>query len=606
MINVIPPGLIFIVGAFLVPLFRGKAKSIYLLLLPVISFINLIYISKGTHGVINFLDYQIIFCNVDKLSLVFGYIFHIIAFLTILYGINMKNDNEYMAGLFYAGCAIGVTFSGDLISLFCFWEMMTIGSVLLIWARKTKKSIEAGFRYALVHFFGGVILLVGIILYSYENGSIEFGYIGLNGLGSYFIFFGFGVNCAWPFIHSWLTDSYPEATILGTVFLSAFTTKTAVYVLARSFPGTEALIWIGATMAVFPIFYAVIENDLRRVLSYSLISHVGFMVVGIGIGTELSINGTTAYAFAHILYKSLLFMTMGAVLYQTGRINATDIGGLYKTMPLTCIFCIVGAASLSAFPLFSGFVCESMVMSSVAKSHMSGIMLALLIASTGGFLSVGIKVPFFAFFAQDSGIRTKEAPLNMLIAMGIAAALCIFIGSFPATLYSILPFPVDYVPYTMSHVISQLQLLMFSALAFTLLYLSAIYPAEIRAINIDADWFYRKGANGFLWLLENPLAWFGNQVKTTFFVTIPQSCIWFSRNPLMALKMAGNNIVIAIFEESLTKERLDKLRERIAEKLTDYPGDVIRYSHVGTTVIWVMGFLLAYLLIYIVSGRMFL
>jgi multicomponent Na+:H+ antiporter subunit D len=606
MINVIPPALIFIIGAFIVPLLRGKVKSTYLLLLPVISFVNLIYISNGTHGTINFLDHQIIFCNIDRLSLVFGYIFHIIAFIKILYGIHMKNDNEYIACLFYAGCAIGVTFSGDLISLFCFWEMMTIGSVFIIWARKTRKSIEAGFRYILVHFFGGVILLVGIILYIYENGSIEFGYIGLDGLGSYFIFFGFGVNCAWPFIHSWLTDAYPEATIVGTVFLSAFTTKTAVYVLARSFPGAEPLIWIGATMAAFPIFYAVIENDLRRVLSYSLISHVGFMVVGIGIGTELSINGATAYAFAHIIFKSLLFMTMGAILHRTGRINATDLGGLYKTMPLTCIFCIVGAASLSAFPLFSGFVCESMVMSSVAKSHMPGILLTLLIASTGGFLSVGIKVPYFAFFSHDSGIRTKEAPLNMLIAMGIAAALCIFIGSFPATLYSILPFPVDYVPYTISHVISQLQLLMFSALAFTLLFLSGIYPSEIRAINIDADWFYRKGANGFLWLLNNPLAWFGNQVKTTFFVTIPQAFIWFSRNPLTALKMAGNYVVIAIFEESFTKERLERLRKRIVEQIADYPGDVIRYSHVGTTVIWIMGFLLAYLIIYIVSGSVFL
>jgi len=606
MINVIPPGLIFIVGSFFVPLLNGKVKSVYLLLLPVISFINLIYISNGTHGIINFLDYQIIFCKIDKLSLVFGYIFHIIAFLTILYGINMKKDNEYMAGLFYAGCAIGVAFSGDLISLFCFWEMMTIGSVLLIWARKTKKSIDAGFRYALVHFFGGVILLVGIILYSHENGSIEFGYIGLNGLGSYFIFFGFGVNCAWPFIHSWLTDAYPEATILGTVFLSAFTTKTAVYVLARSFPGTEALIWIGATMAVFPIFYAIIENDLRRVLSYSLISHVGFMVVGIGIGTEFSINATTAYAFAHILYKSLLFMSMGAVMYRTGKINATDLGGLYKTMPLTCIFCIVGAASLSAFPLFSGFVCESLVMSSVAKSHMSGIWLVLLIASTGGFLSAGIKVPYFAFFSQDSGIRTKEPPLNMLIAMGITAGLCIFIGVCPGILYNILPFSFEYEPYTILHVVSQLQLLLFSALAFTLLLLAGIYPAEIRAINVDIDWLYRKGATGFLWLLDNPLAWFGNQVKTIFFVTIPQSCIWFSKNPLMALKMAGDNIMLELFEESFTKEKVERIRKRIAEKLTDYPGDVIRYSHVGTTVIWTMGFLLVYLIIYIVSGRMFL
>ena len=602
MINVIPPALIFIVGAFFVPLLRGKAKSIYLLLLPVISFINLIYIPYGTHGVINFLDYQIIFCKIDKLSLVFGYIFHIIAFLTILYGINMKNDNEYMAGIFYAGCAIGVTFSGDLISLFCFWEMMTVGSVLLIWARKTRKSIEAGFRYALVHFFGGVILLVGIILYSYENGSIKFGDIGLEGVGSYFIFFGFGVNCAWPFIHSWLTDAYPESTVMGTVFLSAFTTKSAVYVLARAFPGTEALIWIGATMAVFPIFYAIIENDLRRVLSYSLISHVGFMVVGIGIGTELSINGTTAYAFAHILYKSLLFMTMGAVLYQTGKINATDIGGLYKTMPLTCIFCIVGAASLSAFPLFSGFICESMVVSSVAKSHMSGILLTLLIASSGGFLSAGIKVPFFAFFSQDSGIRTNEPPLNMLIAMGITAVLCIYIGCCPGTLYSILPFPVEYVPYvpyTMSHVMSQLQLLLFSALAFTLLFLSGIYPAEIRAINVDADWFYRKGAAGFLWLLNNPLAWFGNQVKTAFFETIPQSLIWFCKSPLMAINMAATRMMLFTFEESFTIKKVVKIRKRIVKARNAYPGDVIIYQYVGTTVLWVMGFLLGYTLIFI-------
>lgn len=266
-------------------------------------------------------------------------------------------------------------------------------------------------------------------------------------------------------------------------------------------------------------------------------------------------------------------------------------------------FCIIGAASISAFPLFSGFVSKSMVMSAAADKHLIIIWFVLLFASAGVFHHAGIKVPFFAFFSHDSGIRTKEPPLNMLIAMGITAALCIYIGCFPDMLYSILPFPVDYEPYTMSHVISQLQLLFFSALAFTFLLLAGIYPAEIRAINIDTDWLYRKGAAGFLWLLENPLAWFGNQVKATFFVTIPQSCIWFSRNPLMALKMAGNSIALAVFEESFTKEKVERIRRRIVEELTDYPGDVIRYSHVGTTVIWVMGFLLAYLIIYIVSGR---
>jgi multicomponent Na+:H+ antiporter subunit D len=291
----------------------------------------------------------------------------------------------------------------------------------------------------------------------------------------------------------------------GAVFLSAFTTKTAVYALARTFPGTEELIWIGAAMTAFPIFFAVIENDMRRVLSYSLINQVGFMMVGIGIGTQLSINGTAAHAFAHILYKSLLFMSMGAVMFRTGKIKATDLGGLYKSMPWTALFCIIGAASISAFPLTSGFVSKSMVLDAAAHGHMSIIWLTLLFASAGVFHHSGIKIPFFAFFGHDAGHRVKEAPPSMLIAMGIAAFFCIFLGVYPKFLYSILPYPVDFVPYTGSHVLFQLQLLTFSALAFTLLLLSGIYPSEIRAINLDSDWFYRKGGRLFYQVMDKGL-----------------------------------------------------------------------------------------------------
>jgi multicomponent Na+:H+ antiporter subunit D len=258
------------------------------------------------------------------------------------------------------------------------------------------------------------------------------------------------------------------------------------------------LIYIGATMTAFPIFFAVIENDLRRVLAYSLVNQVGFMVVGIGIGTHLAINGAVAHAFNDILFKGLLFMSMGAVLHRTGKINATDLGGLYKSMPWTAGFCIVGAASISAFPFFSGFVSKSMVMEAAGLKHLSGVWLVLLFASAGVFHHAGIKIPFFAFFSHDAGHRVEEAPLNMLIAMGIAAALCIGIGSYPAPLYAILPFQdVVYHPYHYSHVLSQTQLLFFSALAFTLLLRSGIYPAEIRAINLDSDWFYRKGGGLF-------------------------------------------------------------------------------------------------------------
>ena len=511
MIETVPPATVFIFGALLVPFIKGKWKSAYLLLIPVVGFINLINIPEGTHWVVRFLGYDLVFGKVDRLSLLFGYIFHLISFIALLYALHVKDDLQHMAGLVYAGSALGVVFAGDFFSFFVFWELLTVASIFLIWARGTRESLGAGFRYLLVHAAGGLCLLAGIVLHVYQTGSIEFGYMGLNSVATYFIFFGFGLNCAWPILHPWLTDAYPAATITGTIFLSAFTTKCAVYALARVFPGTEALIWIGALMTAFPIFYAVIENDLRRVLSYSLINQVGFMVCGIGIGTHLSINGAVSHAFNDILFKALLFMAMGAVMYRTGKINGTALGGLYKTMPLTCMFCMVGAASISAFPLFSGFVSKSMVMDAAALGDMRIIWFILLFASAGVFHHAGIKIPFFAFFSHDTGMRPKEAPLNMLVAMGIAAFLCVFIGSYPWPLYSLLPFQdVVYDPYTAPHVVGQTQLLFFSALAFSLLLLSGIYPAEMRSVNLDADWFYRKAGKRFLWFCEKPLMVFGN------------------------------------------------------------------------------------------------
>ncbi|MFP3911423.1 MAG: Na(+)/H(+) antiporter subunit D, partial [Desulfobacteraceae bacterium] len=493
MISTIPPFVIFIAGAVLVPFFRGSWKKAYMLLLPVVGFINLIHIPEGTHWVVRFLEYDLVLGRMDRLSLVFGYIFLLISFIAILYALHVKDDVQHVAGLIYAGSALGAVFSGDLFTFFIFWEMLTVSSIFLIWARRTEGALRSGFRYLLVHSAGGLCLLAGVVLQVNQTGSVEFGFLGLNGVGTYLIFLGFGLNCAWPLLHPWLTDAYPEATITGTVFLSAFTTKVAVYALARAFPGTEALIWIGAVMTGFPIFYAVIENDLRRVLAYSLINQVGFMVCGIGIGTELAINGAVCHAFNDILFKALLFMSMGAVMYRTGKINGTDLGGLYRTMPWTCIFCMAGAASISAFPLFSGFVSKSMVMDAAARGHMKAVWFILLFASAGVFHHAGIKIPYFAFFSHDSGMRPKEAPAHMLLAMGIAACLCVFIGTFPGPLYSLLPYPVTYVPYTAFHVVGQTQLLFFSALAFTLLLLSGIYPAEMRCVNLDADWLYRKG-----------------------------------------------------------------------------------------------------------------
>ena len=394
--------------------------------------------------------------------------------------------------MIYAGAAISAVYAGDLLTLFVFWELTAVSSVFLIWASGSERAYRAGIRYLIVQVGSGVLLMAGALLHYVDTGSLTFDNLGLSGLGNTLIFLAFGIKCAFPLLHSWLEDAYPEATVGGTVMLSAFTTKLAVYALARGFPGTEILIYIGVAMTAFPIFYAVIENDLRRVLAYSLNNQLGFMVTGIGIGTPLALSGTAAHAFCHILYKALLFMSMGAVLHRTGTIKGSELGGLYKSMPWTTGFCIVGAASISAFPLFSGFVSKSLILTAVAEEGYLIPWLMLLFASAGVFHHSGIKIPFFAFFAHDNGLRVKEAPKNMLIAMGIASFFCIGIGVYPQPLYALLPYPVDYHPYTTYHVINQLQLLMFSALAFTWLMRTGVYPPELRSTNIDVDVVYRK------------------------------------------------------------------------------------------------------------------
>ncbi len=488
----LPPFLIFIVGAVLVALSTERVRPWLALSIPVIGAIHLFQLPADMLWSIRLFDQTLMPVKADKLSFLFGYLFHLAAFLGLLFSLHLRDRLQQVSALLYAGSAIGAVFAGDMITLFVFWELLALSSAFLILARRTARAHAAGIRYLIIQIGSGVMLLAGILVRFHQTGSLAFDYVGLTGVGGWLIFLAIGIKCGFPLLHNWLTDSYPEATPTGAVFLSAFTTKVAVFALARTFPGTELLIYIGATMAMFPIFYAVIENDLRRVLCYSMINQIGFMVVGIGLGTTLGINGAMAHAFNDVLFKGLLFMTMGAVLFKTGKINGSDLGGLYKSMPLTTGFCIVGAASISAFPLFSGFVSKSMIMVSALNQHHDWVWLMLLFASAGVFHHAGIKIPFFAFFAHDSGIRTQDPPLNMLLAMGLAAFFCIFNGSYPWILYDLLPMSMSYTPYDATHLLTQTQLLFFSALAFAGLKLTGLYPPELPSTNLDAEWSYRR------------------------------------------------------------------------------------------------------------------
>ncbi len=492
MIGELPPGLILIAGALIVPVLRGWLRSAYLLALPLVGMGGLLVLEPGSFGTLVVFDYALTPVRVDDLSLAFGYIFHIAAFLVALYALNINRTAEQVAALIYIGAAVGALFAGDLLTLFIYWELTAIASVFIVWEGRTERAYRAGMRYLIVQVTSGVLLLVGAIGLLADTGSLTFGNIGLDSTAGTLIFLAFGIKCAFPLLHNWLPDAYPEASVTGTVILSAFTTKLAVYALARGFAGTESLVWIGAAMTAFPIFYAVIENDLRRVLAYSLNIQLGFMVVGIGIGTELALNGAVAHAITHILYKALLFMSVGAVLYRAGTAKASELGGLYKSMPWTTGFCIIGAASISAVPLLGGFVSKSFITSAVANDGLLVAWLVLMGASAAVLHYAGLKIPYFAFFARDSGKRCAEAPTTMLLAMGATAVLCVAPGIFPAPLYDILPYAVDYQPYTGAKVVAQLQLLLFSALAFAVLIRAGLFPPQLRSVNLDTDWLYRR------------------------------------------------------------------------------------------------------------------
>ena len=503
------PATALILGGLAAAVLRGRFASMALVLAPILGFWHIYTLELGSTSNLALFGYDIIGVAVDQQAKLFGYLFHLAALVAGIYSFHLRDPWQISMALLYAATAVGVAFAGDMLSLFLWWEGLAITSVFQIWGRKTKQAEESGFRYLFFHVSSGLLLLAGILLRYHGEGASAFSLEPLTqaleagDFGAWLILLAIGVKAAFPGLHVWLKDGYAEATPTGPVWLCAFTTKCAVCMLARLFPGAEILIAIGGVMAMFPIFYAVIENDLRRVLCYSKINQIGFMVVGIGIGTPLAIDGAIAHAYTHVLYKGLLFMSMGAVLYRTGEIRGSHLGGLYKSMPWTTGFCIVGAASISAFPLFSGFVSKSIIITETARNGHVFIWMCLLFASAGVFHHAGIKIPFFAFFAHDSGLRPKEAPINMLIAMGISSFMCIFLGCNPQWLYDMLPNgAAGYHPYDATHVITQLEILLFSALAFTLLNLWGKYPPELPSVNLDIDWVYRKAGRKFLFAMD--------------------------------------------------------------------------------------------------------
>ncbi|MFZ5427769.1 MAG: Na(+)/H(+) antiporter subunit D [Thermodesulfobacteriota bacterium] len=518
----IHPTVILLAGALLLPLVPKALKKAFLVAVPVLAFLDVLSMQghNGTYGVMHFMDWTLTFGRVDGLSMVFAYIMTLMCIIGTIYGLHVEEDAQHMAAWLYVAGSLGVIFCADYLVLFLFWELMAFSSVFLVWFRRRKESLATGYRYLLVHTAGGLLLLAGFVLRYKATGDLSFGPVGVENpdLSTYLIMAGFILNAAVPPLHAWLPDAYGEATVSGAVFMCAFTTKTAVYALARGFAGMEILVPLGVIMALYGVVYAVLENDSRRLLAYHIISQVGYMVAGVGIGTQLAINGACAHAFAHILYKGLLFMGCGSVLQMTGQSKFTELGGLWSRMPRTFVFTLIGGLSISAFPLFSGFVSKAMIVAAGFEVHNYWAAFLLTLASAGTFLHTGLKVPYFIWFgknncSKETWEKAADPPKNMQAAMLIASILCIFIGCYTPYLYEMLPYPEvasNYHPYTSYHISETLQILLFTALGFFLL-IKKLTPEP--KISIDMDWFYRMGGRVFLWLARKPIQSADNTVS---------------------------------------------------------------------------------------------
>ena len=488
-----------------IALIGGPAVALIVLLFPPVAGIE---VSRQT-----FLGFDLALYRPDSLSLIFGFGFVLAAALGGIYSLHRRDRVQDAAGLVYAGAALAAVFAGDLVSLVLFAELATLASAVLVFARRTGQAYRAGLRYLAIQSIAGLLMLAGAVMYGIEKNTFMFtelgglwngvlvGILDLNQPGAALILAGVGVKAAFPLVHNWLTDAYPNTTETGGVVMSPYTATLAVYMLIRFFAGVDWLVWVGAAMTVYPVFFAVMENDLKKVLAYSSNNQIGFMVCAVGIATPLALNGAAALAVAHILFKGLLFMAMGAVQLRLGTTKATELGGLHRTMPYTTLACLIGAASISALPFFAGYSSKAMIMAAAEDAPgLFAVWLMLLFASAGVLEHSGIKIPFFAFFSHDSGKRPQEAPFNMLLAMGASAALCMAIGFSPGWFYQLMPFRDQAMRYlafdlfSTAHVLQQLQLLAFAVLAFMILKWVKLYPPERPGVILDAEWLWRKAA----------------------------------------------------------------------------------------------------------------
>ena len=477
------PGLIMIMTGIIIAFMPDRfeyARKILMIASPVLVFALLLdseYISSQ-----------------DRLQFIFAVAFAGAAVVCAIYNLGTKNRYEKASEAVYAGSAVCLLFVENWLTMVVFWELMAVASWLVVISSRTKKADKAGFRYLLVHFMGGNLLLTGIII-KMVSGSYQLELLtGQNDIAFWLILIGVAVNTAIPPFNGWLPDSYPESTSAGTVYLGTYTTKVGIFYIIKLFAGTEILVYFGVIMAIFGAVMALLENDIKRLFSYHIISQLGYMVAAASIGSQMGIDGASAHAFCNILYKGTLLMCVGAVVDATGKRKITQLSGIGKRMPVTSAAFMISSLAIAGFPPFNGFVGKALVMNAVTESGLYWAEFALMIASVGTFFSITLKVNYFVFWGSFSEMecsqtKTQKISINKKIAMITGAFSCVVTGVFPNIIFSLTPFSINAHPYTLDHMTQYIQLFAAAGIVF-LMYISHLKPKE--KITLDTDWFYRK------------------------------------------------------------------------------------------------------------------
>jgi multicomponent Na+:H+ antiporter subunit D len=474
----IPPFLVFLIAVPLVHLLRGRPRQITMVLTAGLALILVSLLEEGSGWAVPFMEYELVLLRVDSLSLLMGRVFSIVTLLAILYAAAFSRPWLHVYALLYAGTSLGAVFAGDFVTLLLFWEGMATTSTLLIWERGGD-AVAAGFRYVLFHGLSGGLLAGGVALQFLETGTLLVGPTA-SIWSSLLIVLAAGVNAGFIPLHTWIPDAYPRSHIASSVFLSVYTTKTAVYLFARAAPALEVVALMGGVMALYGAFRALLQTDMRRILSYSIISQVGYMLAGIGLGSALGVSGGMIHAFNDILFKALLFMTVGAVIHATGRDSLRGLGGLARKMPITFVTFWVAALSVSGVPGFSGYVSKGMVL---AAAHEIPILRLMLEVASFGTLLYVLRLGYFLFL-KEGDVEAHDPPVWMLAAQVGAAGLCVAIGIYPALLLGALP-GSTYDPWTVEHLRDAAIVLVPAALLFAYVGRRVLAPREPEPREVD-------------------------------------------------------------------------------------------------------------------------